>query len=300
MQMSMMRSLFLICFITNILSTKALADYVCDDAVDKLNEQKLQTAEQKNAKGDVKSAYTIVRSIPDEFCTQLATKRRSALYHATTKSLGAKEELNKNYRAAYNYYKEGKWTAEAKRTLMLHTQTHAASYQEMAFTRDELFYLDDKQLTAEFATIINSRLNQLTQEEEKTFNTSSDTLALLENINQWHSLISATEYAPTKLTATKRGDVLSKNPAPAIKERAMSYYQFGGNQQRINALKSDALKLAQIEEKKGNRSTAARLYAIADQHEKADTLSSPLPSDDSARKKAFEKEQEALEKELGF
>jgi len=111
--------------------------------------------------------------------------------------------------------------------------------------------------------------------------------------------------------AEQRGDALASKEGCNDLGTAVRYYEISGNKSKLKAAKAHAMRMSENFEKQGAYPAAARCYRVAGATNKADDLeqkadeareqrAAEKQKGEKERKKKFSKEQDDLEKELGF
>lgn len=117
------------------------------------------------------------------------------------------------------------------------------------------------------------------------------------------------EYAQTgkdriQARLLQRGDTLAVETSARELQGAINFYHQAEAEDRVAKIQVRARALADANLKKGDTITAATLYEVAGDNDKAESVAkagaTKTAQDEKARQKQFKKEQDDLEKELGF
>jgi hypothetical protein len=139
--------------------------------------------------------------------------------------------------------------------------------------------------------------------EEKRFTPLRTTTDELEKARDWYRYVDGGEKKVLD-RAVKRGDTLAKDDAVGPLERALAYYRYAHDAAKEKQVKDRAAKLGDTHAGKGEHALAVRYYELAGQNEKARQLGARAEAQqqksETQRKQQFDKDQKALEKELGL
>ena len=137
---------------------------------------------------------------------------------------------------------------------------------------------------------------------KKTLTAKDDSLDELENAERWLGLIGQDKRAHDRAVA--RGDALSAADGRNSLELAISYYDFARNEKKVQVVRGKARKLGDAHLQKGEKMIASEYYAIAGLEDRSTELRESDEAEkakaESERKDQFKKDQDSLEKELGF
>lgn len=136
-------------------------------------------------------------------------------------------------------------------------------------------------------------------------------MSALELAGQWFSFFEDAKRKQVAERSEKRGDFLALDEQePQALHAAILYYELAKNPQKIEKTKGKANKLGDAYTKKDEVKKAIAYYEVAENNAKMEELSSLQESrlkkqlkemeKDETQQKQFKKEQEDLEKELGF
>ena len=128
---------------------------------------------------------------------------------------------------------------------------------------------------------------------------------------QWFSQFNDPKGAKVIERARKRGDGLFQDDQePRSLQEAMGYYELAKDSEKMSATRAKADRLGDAETQKGELMKAINYYQIAGDSDKQKALTARLKTDteqqkdgiinSDKKKEQFKKDQENLEKELGF
>jgi hypothetical protein len=181
-------------------------------------------------------------------------------------------------------------------------------------------YTADPAHLKELETIASDRGDRALAQEEKVYNPTINlktveneqpSRAQVELAQKWYGLFEGTGPSKAAVRATQRGDALSRNEQePSALEAAIRYYELAGDDAKIGAVKAKAEKLGDAWAGKDDLKKAVAYYQVAENDDKMKAAEERLESrirkqtkemqKDESQQKQFKKEQEELEKELGF
>jgi len=152
----------------------------------------------------------------------------------------------------------------------------------------------------------------------KTYNPATDKMTPIEQsiselkvARQWFSQFNDPKEAKVIERAKKRADALFKDDQePTSLQQALAYYEIAQESEKINATRAKADRLGDASAQKDELVKAGRYYQIAGDDAKQKGLLARLKTESSQKKndflndeqkqQQFKKDQENLEKELGF
>jgi len=217
---------------------------------------------------------------------------------------GEAEEKQGHFEVASQWYREANSEDDIARVMDKWGKSVPRDRQvfERVFHYFDYSHRDAARLR-DFRQIAVRNMDEELAQEDKTFSNAHESLEILQQARQWARY---TEGGEKKVNDRyiQRGDALAKDEAPGTFERALRYYHGADAKEREARLRDRALKLADAYEKKGEPVMAAHYYSIAGKSEKSQALVkenlAKEKKDEGARKTKFQKDQKALEKELGF
>jgi len=188
------------------------------------------------------------------------------------------------------------------------------------YLKDEYNYVVDPGVLAELEKKASDNGEQLLAREEKLFSTTitpkivtaeQPSRKALELARQWYLFFEDTKGKQVVERSEKRGDFLALDEQePRALEAAILYYELAENPKKIATARGKANRLGGVYTKKDDLKKAIAYYQVAENHEKIEELSTLQSArhekelkemqKDETQQKQFKKEQDELEKELGF
>ncbi len=271
------------------------------------------TQDEIAAKAQMGKAEALERAgrLPEAFSsaggidTMCADQRRvDALRQRVGKTLGGQEEKSDRFDVAFDWYERAGLTTDADRVKLRHVNAKPAdsavfgnaydyfTRREAAATLQELRALAAKNADAVFA------------EEERAFAARSMSFDELERAGNWLRYLGDDQQKRKVARAEKRGDALAASDGLQKLENALRYYSIVDKPQKIRQVKDKALRLGDAYVKTGETTTAANFYRLAGADARAAELEKQVAQanrkKEAGRQEQFKKEQDDLEKELGF
>jgi hypothetical protein len=181
-------------------------------------------------------------------------------------------------------------------------------------------YIVDPAYLKELEQVASDRGNKALAQEEKVFSPTINLKVVaaeqpsrsqLELAHKWFAFFAGSNGNKVVERAKKRGDFLAldEQEPPAL-QAAILYYELADDQQKIDETKGKADKLGDTYAKKEDFKRAIAYYQIAENNEKMKELEDLQENrvkkqlkemqKDESQQKQFKKEQNELEKELGF
>ncbi len=250
----------------------------------------------------MREAYDAAEKLNSECMSDY--KRHDALKARTAKAIAAEGEKKGQFKEAFDWYERARSPADAGRMQRKlvemnprdrNTVSHAIEY----FVRQK----DGGQEKAMRVHALKNVDKALAAEEKSFASTTKNSLEELELARDWSYYANAGEDR-IRARAAKRGDTLAAEQGRKFLGLALDYYSFAGQSDKEQKVREKARGLAKQHESKGEGQVAADYYAIAGDSEKASAVQEQTEvrkqQGQEARKKAFKKEQDDLEKALGF
>lgn len=279
------------------------ADSLCPDTVQQTAaDTQLKQAEDLERAGKVREAYGAAGKVNSECVTDY--KRHDALLKRTAKALGAEGERKGQWLEAFDWYERAQSQADAGRMQRkmveakpddINTVSHAIDYFKN--------HNDAAQEKSMRAHALKNVEKALTAEEKSFASVAKNSLANLELAKDWSYYAQAGEDQ-VRARAAKRGDIVAAEDGRKFLELALSYYDRAQQSDKAQKVRDKARVLAQQRESKGEGKVAAEYYAIAGDSSKASAAQQQAEAREQkaeeSRKKTFKKDQDDLEKALGF
>ena len=281
---------------------------VCSGSQKKEAEGALRKAEDAENAGRTKEAYDAAQSLPMIDCAANGYKRRDGLIERTSKKLGTEAEKTGRFGEAFEYYsaphRHGRLDyplANADRAMLKNANANPDDYKVVS---QAVHYFDSREGKPHFkevSAIVKRGGDKMLAKEEKTFAALKDSLNDLQQAGEWLNLIGDKQ---AQARGEQRGDTLLADDSRKSLELAISYYQFAGNDRKVQQVRDKARRLGDVHIKKDEKKIASEYYAIAGLSDKASELLKAHEAEkektEEKRQKQFKKEQESLEKELGL
>jgi hypothetical protein len=292
----------LACCLAVLTAPAAFADG-CPDNEIAAERLKLKTAEDHEKAGNLKEAFSAARSVHWECLGNDAGKRREALMKRVGRTLADHEEKQGRLEEAFKWYQAAGLEAEADRVMLKRANANPDDTGAVGEAINHFKGRNDTARVKELRGIASRNVDKWLAAEEKAFAARKESHEELHKAKDWtYYADSGSEKVAER--AEKRGDTLASDNAPRPIENAIAYYEFAGEAQKAKAVKDKARKLGDEHASKGEYRLAAEFYRLAGDSDKAVALEQRLEAEkqktESARREKFKKDQQSLEKELGF
>jgi hypothetical protein len=295
-------SVWLLLLLTGVLGRSAWADDVCSAQERQSGEATLARAQAAEASGDLARALELASEPDARGCTRGTTVEE--MIKRVAARLGRDAEASGELVKAFDYFEVGAHHADAKRVAL--AQVRAAptdrllAERTLAFMKGHAF----EDGVAEIQSHSSRQAAALLAQEEQSFAIRSPKVDLLEAARDWLRIAGDEEAGVVRQRAAARGDQYAALDYPYALQQALTYYGIAARPDGERQVRAKARRLA-TERSGGDRwEEAASLYEIAGDPAQASALrvarEAQAKERESARKATFEKEQDDLEKELGF
>jgi hypothetical protein len=282
---------------------EARADSLCESkAEEAAANAQLKRAEDLESIGKLREAYGAARNT-DMDCVSDG-RRLEALKKRVAKAVAADAEATGSLDDAFDWYSRAQSWSDAGRMQRKLVDSRPDDVDTVSRAID--FFVQQSDAVQEKAIRAHAAKNvekALAEEEKQFASAGRDSLQALDRAMNW------TYYARTgedlvRARAASRGDVLAKEDGRKFLELALAYYDRAEKPDEAEKVRSKARGLARRHESEGAGQLAADYYTIAGDDGKADAVRNQTEKRQAAveetRKKTFQKEQDDLEKELGF
>jgi len=284
------------------LGADAWADDVCSQQEHRAADATLAQARAAETAGDLTRALQLASDSNARFCGSGTTSQD--LISRVTLRLGNEMEAAGKLAKAFEYFEAGGHFAEAKRVGLAQLKAAPAdrslAEKQLYFMRNHEFQDGVSQILAQ----ARSQAQRLLAEEEKTFAIRTPHRDLLDAARDWLRVAGDEEAASVKKRAAARGDQLAALDYPYALEEALSYYSMAGRPDGEATVRAKAGRLAAQKAGGDQWAEAVKLYEIAGDDTRANALreqrEAQAQKSEEVRKQTFDKDQDALEKELGF
>ncbi|MBI4000630.1 MAG: hypothetical protein HY348_02465 [Nitrospira defluvii] len=293
----------MVLFALSALAPGAWADDLCPDKADKnrANEQ-FKQAEELERGGRARDAYSAAEKVNSDCLANYPAW--DTLKKRLAKTLAGEEEKKSRFPEAFDWYERAHSIADAgrmQRKLVeakpddLNTVANAIEY----FARQQ----DSAQEQAMRAHALKNVEKALAAEDRQFASATRDSMPSLDLAMNW-ARQAKTGESHVRERAEKRGDSAAMEDGRSFLEKALTYYRFAEKPDKEKKVRDKARTLAERAASKGEGARAAGYYNIAGDSEKASATitqhEAQAQQAEEARKKSFKKDQDKLEKELGF
>ena len=308
---SMAMAFFVIVCLVCVAAPRAFADGdVCSDNEIQAAEGGLKKAEAAEKAGKIKDAYNAATQSSHSIdCAKDAYKRRGGIIERTSRKLGAQAENAGRFGEAFEYYykpysmgRSDYTLIDADRAMLKHAKAAPESYKTVSEAVAYFEQREGKPHLKEAHALARSAGDKALAKEEKNFLARKDSLEDLSKARQWFGLSGEAQRASER--AVQRGGAMFAEDSVKSLERAISYYEFADDRERVQKVRDKASNLGDAYLKKGDKKMAARYYEVAGLNDKASELEKAVEEEkekaEGKRQEKFKKGQQSLEKELGF
>jgi hypothetical protein len=280
-------------------TAQAWADELCPEPDRKAAAKAaLAKAQALQAGGKLREAWDAAGKA-DSDCADIDTVKKQI-----AKAIGAEEEKNGRIAEAIDWYNQGNDQASATRVI---NKAAGDRPEDEAFIGRAIEYFrlkNDKAGEQKMRDIAKRNVEKQLTEEAKHFDTQlKESQTFLQKAQQWTYYAQAGQDK-VKARAQQRGDFFAKDDSRMALKKAISYYFIGSLEEKIKSVKAKAAGLGKQADAKGEREMAADYYMIADQGDAAKAIAQQAEAAkqkaEEGRKKTFKKDQDDLEKSLGF
>lgn len=220
------------------------------------------------------------------------------------RAIGAEEEKNGRIDEAIDWYQRVSADADATRVINAGVGKRSDDVTFIGHAIEYFRLKNDKGNEQKMRDIARRNVEKQLAEEEKQFATQlKNSHDSLQKAQEWTYYAQAGQDK-VKARAQQRGDFYAKEDSRTALKKAISYYFVGSLEEKIKSVKAKAAGLGKQMETKGEPEAAADYYMIADQGDKAEAITKQAEAAkqkvEEGRKKTFKKDQDDLEKSLGF
>ncbi|CUS36558.1 hypothetical protein [Candidatus Nitrospira nitrificans] len=280
-------------------TAQAWADELCSEPDRKAAAKAaLAKAQALQAGGKLREAWDAAGQA-DSDCADVDTVKKQV-----AKAIGADEERKGRIDEAIDWYQRVNADADATRVI---TKASGDRPDDVRFIGRAIEYFrlkNDKGNEQKMRDIAKRNVEKQLAEEAKRFDTQlKESQTFLQKAQEWAYYA---EWGKDRVRerAQMRGDFFAKEDSRMALKKAISYYFVGSLDEKIKSVKSKAAGLGKQAETKGEPEVAADYYMIADQGDKAEAITKQAEAAkqkvEEGRKKTFKKDQDDLEKALGF
>lgn len=281
------------------LSAAALADDPCDGERAAANAG-LARAKAAKASGNLRTALKLLNEGSVRVCADGADEFHKEIHLA----LGREAEAAGKRREAHERYWQGGHNAEARRVGLAEL---AAAPTDRGWATEVMRFMrntgDDAGI-AEVAKHARGQAQRLLAEEDKSFAIRTPHRELLDNAQAWLQLAGDDDASDVRKRALRRGDEFATLDYHYALSQAIGYYDMAGRPDKQEEVRKKARRIADQLAGGDNWRAAVDLYDLSGDSERAEALSTRREASaaetEATRQERFKKEQDDLEKELGF
>lgn len=283
--------------------SQAWADSLCPDkAQQNAADAQLKQAEDLDRAGKFREAYSAAQKANIECITDY--KRHDGLLKRAAKAAGAEDEKNGQLTEAFEWYERAQSSADAGRIQRKMVEAKPDDINTVSRAIDYFKRQDDAAQEKSMRAHALKNVNKTLGAEEKSFaSVAKNSLAELELAKNWSYHAQAGEDL-VHARAAKRGDIVAAEDGRKFLDLALSYYDRAQQPDKVQKIRDKARALAKQYESKGEGTVAADYYVIAGEGGKASAVQKETEEREQkaeeSRKKTFKKDQDDLEKSLGF
>lgn len=292
--------------LTACLSPAAFADDICDGgtpAKAKADAQVRQAQDMEKA-GRARDAYSAASRADADCVSNL--KELDALKKRTAKVIAADEEKKSRIKEAFDWYRSAGSPADADRMQRKLVDAKPDDINTVSAAIDYFRQISDSAQEKAMRAHATKNVEKALAAEEKQFAASPSGTASLSHLRlarDWSYYAGGGQEA-AMARADKRGDSVMKDDTRFALQAALDYYNFAEKKDKMQRVRDKARALGDRALAKGEAELAVEYLRIAGDNAKAEGLrrqtEGKAAQSEAARKKAFSKEQDSLEKELGF
>lgn len=261
----------------------------------------LNRAEALEQAGKLREAYDMATAV-DTMCAD--QRRVDALRQRVGRTLGGQEEKKGQFAAAFDWYVRGGLTAEADRVKLLHVKSRPEDVSVFGNAYDYFKRREAEPILKELRVMAARNADKQLAEEERAFAARMVSFDELNKAGDWLRYLGDDQMTRKTGRAEKRGDALIAKDGLGMLENAIRYYDLADKPQKVKQVRDKAMRLGDGYVKTGETTTAANFYRLAGADAKAAALEEQTAQanqkKETQRQEQFKKEQDDLEKELGF
>jgi len=301
-----MRKIISVCILSAGLAGLTVSPAFADGCPDKeiaAETLKMKKAEDSEKAGELKEAFNTAKTVAWECLGSEAGKRREALIKRVGRTLGDQEEKQGRLKEAFDWYQASGLEADADRVMLKQANAKPDDTNAVGGAIDHFKRRNNEARVKELRGLASRNVDKWLAAEEKSFAARKESREELGKARDWAYYAGAGSGTVTE-RAEKRGDTLAADSARRPIENAIAYYEFAEKPQKARSVRDKARKLGDEHASKGENKLAVEFYRIAGDDARAAGLEKKSEAEqqkaESARQGKFNKDQKALEKELGL
>lgn len=275
----------------------------CPDQEIAAETQKMKKAEDGEKAGKLREAFNAAKTVAWECLGHDAGKRREALIKRVGRTLGDQEEKQGRLKEAFDWYQASGLEADADRVMLKQANAKPDDTNAVGGAIEHFKRRNNEARVKELRGLASRNVDKWLAAEDKAFAARKDSREELGMARNW-VYYAGEGSGKVAERAEKRGDTLAADNARRPIENAIAYYEFAEKPQKVKSVRDKAHKLGDEHAGKGENKLAVEFYQIAGDNTKATALEKKSAAEkqkaESARQGKFDKDQKALEKELGL
>jgi hypothetical protein len=289
-------------FLLSALCTNAWADDVCGDEGRRHADGLVAKALSAEKAGDLVGALGFASEARSSYCSSGTTA--DDLVVRLTRRLGSDAEAAGRLEQAFEYFEQGAHLTDAKRVGLARIHARPDDLQQATWLMDFMRRHEFADGVAEIERVARSQSERLLAEENQSFAIRNPRMDLLHLARDWLNLAGDEVAASVRARAGARGDQYAALDYSYALGQGVSFYELAGREDGVAAVRAKAARVAQQKSGGEEWAEAALLYEIAGNEAQANALreqrAAQAQTSEAARQEKFKKEQDDLEKELGF
>jgi len=227
-----------------------------------------------------------------------------ALRQRTARKAGDEAERKQELERAFQWYQAAESLSDADRLKLAQVKRDPQSEKVVSGGLAWFRQRGEEGKLREVRAVAAQNAERALADEEKAFaSPARDSRAELERARSWLRHADAGEEKALR-RAEQRGDQLAAEEGRLVLQRALAYYASAGKQEKGRAVREKARRLGEAHARKGESAVAADYFAIAGDQARANSTrrdgEAQAEQAEKKRQKGFQKDQAALEKELGM
>lgn len=246
----------------------------------------------------------------DEKASSRHEEEIQAIRKRLYKELGDEAEKKEQFKEAFDWYShdEESYIKDAERVMV---KMAKAKPDDLDTIATAYHFLNSRHMTDSLkalSAVVMQHVRPLLANEEKQFASrqglDKDSFETLKIAQNWLAYAQSPENNTAHERAEKRGDTLAVETSSYFLEMAINYYTLANKPLKVQSVHNRAKKLGDEAKSKGENERAIEYYKIAEQLDQANTLQKTTEASqrisEGKRQQQFKKDQDKLEKELGF
>ncbi|MCC6301438.1 MAG: hypothetical protein IT489_01395 [Gammaproteobacteria bacterium] len=273
----------------------------CDTKDEREAGARMERAEGLERDGKPREAFNVVSRV-DTMCVD--QKRFDTILHRLGKTLGGQEERQGRLSEAFAWYDRAGLTADADRVML--ARLRAAPGDRAVFGPAYGYFerREDAAAMKELRAIAAKNADAAFAEEERVFAARSESFDALDRAGDWLRYLGDDSTKRKTGRAEARGDALAAGEGLIRLQHAVRYYEIADRPDKVGQVRAKAMRLGDAYAQRGETTSAANFYRLAGADDKATELErrteQAQQKKEGQRQEQFKKDQDDLEKALGF